>query len=163
MNPRRRGLWVEVALALALLTLATILLNAGVFWLLLKKTEEQRLATSMGYDDFNVAELMPLIKFIFAIRATKVKRQGPKVDARAKSSLELNNLSAVAFKLENSECLYKLCVGPFALELGAIGELNVAGSIANAVALETVVRQAEEGLGVNIWTRVGSMWGLALT
>ena len=42
MNPRRRGLWVEVALALALLTLATILLNAGVFWLLLKKTEEQR-------------------------------------------------------------------------------------------------------------------------
>jgi C4-dicarboxylate-specific signal transduction histidine kinase len=31
-----------VALALALLTLATILLNAGVFWLLLKKTEEQR-------------------------------------------------------------------------------------------------------------------------
>lgn len=42
MIPRRRGLWVEVALALALLTLATILLNAGVFWLLLKKTEEQR-------------------------------------------------------------------------------------------------------------------------
>ena len=31
-----------MALALALLTLATILLNAGVFWLLLKKTEEQR-------------------------------------------------------------------------------------------------------------------------
>lgn len=42
MSSPRRGLWVEVALALALLTLATILLNAGVFWLLLKKTEEQR-------------------------------------------------------------------------------------------------------------------------
>ncbi len=42
MSSPRRGLWVEVALALALLTLSTILLNAGVFWLLLKKTEEQR-------------------------------------------------------------------------------------------------------------------------
>lgn len=42
-SPRRRsGLWVEIALALALLTLTTILLNAGVFWLLIKKTEEQR-------------------------------------------------------------------------------------------------------------------------
>lgn len=42
MTPRRPGLWVEIALTLALLTLTTILLNAGVFWLLLKKTEEQR-------------------------------------------------------------------------------------------------------------------------
>ena len=46
-------------------------------------------------------------------------------------SLELDNLSAVAFELENSKCLYKPCVGSFALELGAISELNVAGSYAN--------------------------------
>lgn len=40
--PRRNGLWIEVALALALITLSTILLNAGVFWLLLKRAEEER-------------------------------------------------------------------------------------------------------------------------
>lgn len=39
---RRNGLWIEVALALALITLSTILLNAGVFWLLLKHAEEER-------------------------------------------------------------------------------------------------------------------------
>lgn len=33
---------MEIALALGLVTLATIILNAGVFWLLLKKTEETR-------------------------------------------------------------------------------------------------------------------------
>ena len=37
-----RGLWAEIALALSLITLSTILLNAGVFWLLLKRTEEAR-------------------------------------------------------------------------------------------------------------------------
>lgn len=42
MPRSRSGLWVEIALALALLTLTTIVLNAGVFWLLIKKTEEQR-------------------------------------------------------------------------------------------------------------------------
>jgi len=41
-NPRRAGLWSEVALALALITLATLVLNAGVFWLLMKRTEEER-------------------------------------------------------------------------------------------------------------------------
>ncbi|MFT4977782.1 MAG: two-component system NtrC family sensor kinase [Myxococcota bacterium] len=41
-SPRRNGLWVEIALALALITLSTILLNAGVFWLLLKRAEEER-------------------------------------------------------------------------------------------------------------------------
>ena len=41
--PRPRpGIGVEIALALGLVTLATIVLNAGVFWLLLKKTEETR-------------------------------------------------------------------------------------------------------------------------
>jgi signal transduction histidine kinase len=39
---RRPGLWVEIALALALITLATILLNAGVYWLLIKTTESGR-------------------------------------------------------------------------------------------------------------------------
>ena len=39
---RRNGLWVEIALALALITLSTIILNAGVFWLLLKRAEEER-------------------------------------------------------------------------------------------------------------------------
>ncbi len=39
---RHAGLWTEVALALALITLATLVLNAGVFWLLLKRTEEER-------------------------------------------------------------------------------------------------------------------------
>ncbi len=39
---RRPGLWAEIALALALITLATILLNAGVFWLLVKTTEAGR-------------------------------------------------------------------------------------------------------------------------
>jgi len=42
LPPRRNGLWIEVALALALITLSTILLNAGVFWLLLKHAEEER-------------------------------------------------------------------------------------------------------------------------
>ena len=41
-SPRRNGLWAEIALALALITLSTILLNAGVFWLLLKHAEEER-------------------------------------------------------------------------------------------------------------------------
>ena len=39
---RRPGLWVEIALALALITLASILLNAGVYWLLIKTTESSR-------------------------------------------------------------------------------------------------------------------------
>ena len=38
----RPGLWVEIALTLALITLATILLNAGVYWLLLNHNQEQR-------------------------------------------------------------------------------------------------------------------------
>ena len=54
------------------------------------------------------------------------------VHAGVNDSLELDNLSAVAFELGNSQCIdnchYKLCVGSFALELGAISELNVAGS-----------------------------------
>ena len=58
-------------------------------------------------------------------------------------SLELDNLSAVAFELENSQCLYKLCVGSTALELGAISELNVAGSSADAV----IFKAAHSGAG----------------
>lgn len=38
----RAGLWVEIALTLALITITTIVLNAGVFWLLLRHTEEER-------------------------------------------------------------------------------------------------------------------------
>ncbi len=40
--PRPSSLWTEVALALALITLATQVLNAGFFWILLKRTEEER-------------------------------------------------------------------------------------------------------------------------
>jgi two-component system NtrC family sensor kinase len=39
---RRPGLWVEIALALSIITISTVLLNAGVFWLLLKHAEEER-------------------------------------------------------------------------------------------------------------------------
>ncbi len=39
---RRRGLWEEIALALAVISISTVMLNAGVFWLLLKRTEEAR-------------------------------------------------------------------------------------------------------------------------
>jgi two-component system NtrC family sensor kinase len=39
---RARGIWGEIALALALISLAAILLNAGVFWLLLKTSEADR-------------------------------------------------------------------------------------------------------------------------
>ena len=39
---RVRGLWGEIALALSLITVATILLNAGVFWLLLKSSDSGR-------------------------------------------------------------------------------------------------------------------------
>ena len=42
MPPRRPSLWVEIALALGLITLTTILLNAGVFWLIMKQAEEHR-------------------------------------------------------------------------------------------------------------------------
>ncbi len=42
MPVRRSSLWVEVALALAVITLTTILLNASVFWLILKRAEEER-------------------------------------------------------------------------------------------------------------------------
>ncbi len=42
MNPSRASLWVEIVLALSLITLITIVLNAGVFWLILKRGEEER-------------------------------------------------------------------------------------------------------------------------
>jgi len=42
MPPRRPSLWVEIALALGLITLTTIVLNAGVFWLIMKQAEEHR-------------------------------------------------------------------------------------------------------------------------
>ena len=42
MPPRRPSLWVEIALALGLITLTTIVLNAGVFWLIMKRAEEHR-------------------------------------------------------------------------------------------------------------------------
>jgi signal transduction histidine kinase len=42
MQPRRASLWVEIVLALSLITLVTIVLNAGVFWLILKRAEEAR-------------------------------------------------------------------------------------------------------------------------
>jgi signal transduction histidine kinase len=48
---RRPGLWVEIALTLALLTLATLLLNAGVFILVFQDLEDDRrvdLAETMG-------------------------------------------------------------------------------------------------------------------
>ncbi|NOY24736.1 MAG: hypothetical protein GXP62_02590 [Oligoflexia bacterium] len=41
-SPRRSGLWAEVALALALITLATLVLSSGVFWMLIQRTEEDR-------------------------------------------------------------------------------------------------------------------------
>ncbi len=42
MADRRPGLWAEIALALALLSLATILLNAALFWLLGNRLELER-------------------------------------------------------------------------------------------------------------------------
>ena len=42
MAKRRPGLWGEIALALSIITISTVLLNAGVFWLLLKSAEEER-------------------------------------------------------------------------------------------------------------------------
>lgn len=51
MADRRPGLWAEIALALALLSLATILLNAALFWLLGNRLELERrtdLALSSG-------------------------------------------------------------------------------------------------------------------
>ena len=42
MARKRPGLWAEIAGALALLTLAVLVLNAGVFWLVLERTESQR-------------------------------------------------------------------------------------------------------------------------
>jgi len=42
MKPSRASLWVEIVLALSLITLITIVLNAGVFWLILKRGEEER-------------------------------------------------------------------------------------------------------------------------
>ena len=42
MSARPSGLWAEIALALALITLATILLNAGVFWLVAEQGEVDR-------------------------------------------------------------------------------------------------------------------------
>jgi len=42
MERSRPGLWAEIAGALALLTLAVLVLNAGVFWLVLERTEVTR-------------------------------------------------------------------------------------------------------------------------
>jgi len=42
VSARASGLWAEIALALALITLATILLNAGVFWLVAEQGEVDR-------------------------------------------------------------------------------------------------------------------------
>jgi len=42
MDQRNASLWVEIVLALTLITLITIVLNAGVFWLILKRAEEER-------------------------------------------------------------------------------------------------------------------------
>lgn len=42
MKPSRASIWVEVVLALSLITIITIVLNAGVFWLILKRGEEER-------------------------------------------------------------------------------------------------------------------------
>ena len=42
MKPSRASIWVEIVLALSLITLITIVLNAGVFWLILKRGEEER-------------------------------------------------------------------------------------------------------------------------
>ena len=39
---RGPGLWSEIAGALALVTLAVLVLNAGVFWLVLEQTEVRR-------------------------------------------------------------------------------------------------------------------------
>ena len=50
-SPGRRGLWFEVALTLALITLTTILANALLFWMLASEMELQRrtdLALSVG-------------------------------------------------------------------------------------------------------------------
>ena len=42
MNRQSASLWVEIVLALTLITLVSIVLNAGVFWLILKRAEEER-------------------------------------------------------------------------------------------------------------------------
>jgi signal transduction histidine kinase len=42
VSRRRPGLWSEIAGALALVTLAVLVLNAGVFWLLVEQTEVRR-------------------------------------------------------------------------------------------------------------------------
>ena len=50
MDRPRASLWVEIVLALTLITLVSIVLNAGVFWLILKRAEEERrtdLATAL--------------------------------------------------------------------------------------------------------------------
>jgi len=69
-------------------------------------------------------------------QASKVKRPRSSTRAGKRSSLYVLHLAARA-----SQC----CCNSFAT------------FSLKAVVLETVVRQAEEGLGVNIWTRVGSM------
>lgn len=51
MSKRRPGLWKEIAGALGLLTLAVLVLNAGVFWVVLEQSEVQRqsdLAMTLG-------------------------------------------------------------------------------------------------------------------
>jgi len=44
VKAQRPSLWVEIALTLALITLATILLNAGIFWFILEDAERDRRA-----------------------------------------------------------------------------------------------------------------------
>jgi two-component system NtrC family sensor kinase len=51
VSKRRPGLWKEIAGALGLLTLAVLVLNAGVFWVVLEQSEVQRqtdLAMTLG-------------------------------------------------------------------------------------------------------------------
>ncbi|MAY82143.1 MAG: hypothetical protein CL930_15355 [Deltaproteobacteria bacterium] len=51
MSKQRPGLWKEIAGALGLLTLAVLVLNAGVFWVVLEQSEVQRqtdLAMTLG-------------------------------------------------------------------------------------------------------------------
>jgi hypothetical protein len=50
-QPARRGLWADIALDLALLALAAVVLNAGLFWLVVRQWDVERqadLAMSLG-------------------------------------------------------------------------------------------------------------------
>lgn len=91
MDRRSASLWVEIVLALSLITLITIVLNAGVFWLILKQAEEERrtdLAEALV--DGMVAQLE-----VAARGPSAGPRPGEILGAYASSSLALEALYVV--------------------------------------------------------------------